>query len=35
MNYTLMTADQATHVRIVTVALACSILVAWIAIVLR
>jgi hypothetical protein len=32
MNYTITTADNATHVRIVLVALASSIVVAWIAI---
>jgi hypothetical protein len=32
MNYTIETADRATHMRIVLVALAGSIVVAWIAI---
>ena len=31
MSYTIMTADQATHVRIVLVALISSIVIAWIA----
>ena len=30
MNYTLMTADQDTHIRVVTVALGVSIVVVWI-----
>jgi hypothetical protein len=30
MNYTLMTADQETHIRIVAAALSISIVVAWI-----
>ena len=32
MNYTIMTADAATHVRIVLIALVSSIAVAWIGI---
>ena len=32
MNYTLMTADQDTQVRIVSVALSIAVVVAWIAI---
>jgi hypothetical protein len=34
MNYTLLTADHETHIRIVSVALSISIVVAWIAIAL-
>jgi len=34
MSYTLLTADQDTHIRIVAVALSIAIVVAWIAIAL-
>jgi hypothetical protein len=35
MNYTIMTADIATHMKIVLVALVASIAVAWIGIAVR
>lgn len=34
MNYTLITADQDTHIRIISVGLCIAVVVAWIAIAL-